>query len=397
VNDTLATRFAALSNLLLAQQHWWRPRAFFVEQLPWEIAAPELARQLRVMPLAESERLAADDAALAEFLAPWIPSAAQLASLCAVPSFAQSAHIKSSREPVGIPGRKWQQIQAFVDALATTQPSAVEWCAGKAHLGRWYAHCGGAVVDALEWNGELVESGNRLSAQMRLPVAVHRCDVLSPDAEHYLLHDRQVLALHACGQLHVQLLQLCASRLPVQQLALAPCCYHLNPHAIYQPMSNAARAIDMPLSKLDLHTAVQERVTSPEREQRRRRQLQAWRLGFDRLQRDVRGTDAYLPTPSQSTAVLRDGFEHYCRCMAALKQISLPDAIEYARYEKLGMQRFVKVNALDLPRILFRRALELWLVIDRALLLVEHGYRVELGTFCERALTPRNLLIRACR
>jgi hypothetical protein len=109
----------------------------------------------------------------------------------------------------------------------------------------------------------------------------------------------------------------------------------------------------------------------------------------------VRGTDAYLPTPSQSTAVLRDGFEQYCRRMAVLKQISLPNSIDYEYYEKLGMLQFVEVNALDLPRILFRRALELWLVFDRALLLDEHGYRVELGTFCERMLTPRNILIRA--
>lgn len=398
MNDAqLAGKFSALTQLLQAQQAWWRPRAFFERQLPWENAHPDLSQRLRAMPLAESEQLAADDAALAAFLAPWIAAAAHLPALCALPSWHEHATPAHYREPVGVPGRKWQQIQAFVGALVTTQMSAVEWCAGKAHLGRWYAQCGGAEVDALEWNAELVESGNHLSALARLPVAVHHCDVLSKGAENYLRADRQVLALHACGQLHVQLLQLCAATHPVRQIALAPCCYHLNPREIYQPLSAAAIAANLPLTKLDLHTAVQESVTSPERVQRQRRQLQAWRLGFDLLQRDAHGVDAYLSTPSQSLAVLPAGFQAYCTQMAALKNIALPAHVDYARYEQRGMRRFVEVSALDLPRVLFRRALELWLVLDRALLLAEHGYQVELGTFCARALTPRNILIQAGR
>src|SRR5690606_21168097 len=178
----------------------------------------------------------------------------------------------------------------------------------------------------------LVASGNALSAKTGAPVRVHQVDVLTPDAAAHLRADRDVLALHACGELHVQLLKLCAGDHPVRHLALAPCCYHLNPHAIYQPLSQAARAVDLPLSKLDLHTAVQESVTSPERVQKQRRRLQAWRLGFDLLQREVRGMDDYLPTPSQPLAVLALGFRGYCERMAALKRIDLPGPIDYARF-----------------------------------------------------------------
>jgi len=399
VNDAqLAEKFQMLTALLQTQQGWWRPRAFVQRQLPWEVANPDLSQHLRALPLPESERLAADETALAQFLAPWIPIAAHLPDICALPCAPQQRSISASyREPVGVPGRKWQQIQAFVGGLASTQIPAVEWCAGKAHLGRWYAHCGSADVDALEWSAELVAAGNQLSEREHLPVRVHQVDVLSPPAGNYLHADRQVLALHACGQLHVHLLQLCTSAHPVQRIALAPCCYHLNPHALYQPMSKAARAVDMPLSKLDLHTAVQESVTSPERVQKQRRQLQAWRLGFDQLQRDARGIDEYLSTPSQALSVLSAGFAAYCERMAELKNIALPQQVDYSRYEQLGAQRFAEVSALDLPRVLFRRALELWLVLDRALLLHENGYRVDVSIFCERVLTPRNVLITAQR
>ena len=53
------------------------------------------------------------------------------------------------------------------------------------------------------------------------------------------------------------------------------------------------------------------------------------------------------------------------------------------------------VTALDLVRHRFRRVLELWLVLDRAQYLLEAGYRVGVGTFCARELSPRNLLIDA--
>jgi len=55
------------------------------------------------------------------------------------------------------------------------------------------------------------------------------------------------------------------------------------------------------------------------------------------------------------------------------------------------------VRNLELVRGLFRRPLELWLLLDRALLLEEQGYRVHLGTFCPSELTPRNILLLAER
>ncbi len=52
---------------------------------------------------------------------------------------------------------------------------------------------------------------------------------------------------------------------------------------------------------------------------------------------------------------------------------------------------------MELVRHLFRRPLEIWLALDRALFLEEQGYEVELGAFCDKPMTPRNLLIRAVR
>jgi hypothetical protein len=43
----------------------------------------------------------------------------------------------------------------------------------------------------------------------------------------------------------------------------------------------------------------------------------------------------------------------------------------------------------------FRRPLEVWLALDRVLYLAEQGAEVTWGTFCAKAITPRNIIIDA--
>ena len=77
--------------------------------------------------------------------------------------------------------------------------------------------------------------------------------------------------------------------------------------------------------------------------------------------------------------------------------MGLPAGLDYAALLAQGERRFGDVARMELVRHLFRRPLEIWLLLDRALFLEEQGYRVEVGTFCPKPMTPRNLLIRAVR
>ena len=123
----------------------------------------------------------------------------------------------------------------------------------------------------------------------------------------------------------------------------------------------------------------------------------ARRLGFDLLQRQVRGQDVYLPTPSLPARWLSASFADYCLHLARLKGIALSPNEDWAAWEAQGWARLAQVRNLERVRNLFRRPLELWLVLDRAVFLQEQGYKVRVGTFCEPRLTPRNLLIVAER
>ena len=50
-------------------------------------------------------------------------------------------------------------------------------------------------------------------------------------------------------------------------------------------------------------------------------------------------------------------------------------------------------RGLGVARSLFRRPLELWLALDRALMVREAGRPVTVGTFCAMDQTPRNVVI----
>jgi hypothetical protein len=75
----------------------------------------------------------------------------------------------------------------------------------------------------------------------------------------------------------------------------------------------------------------------------------------------------------------------------------LPEARHLETIEAAGWQRQREVMRLSIPRHACRRALELWLVLDLAEYLEACGYAPSLTTFCDRQLTPRNLLLTARR
>ncbi|MCY1349815.1 Methyltransferase domain protein [compost metagenome] len=296
-----------------------------------------------------------------------------------------------------VPGRKWQQLEAFVQHLPFSgQPRHwLDWCAGKGHLGHLLAWQGGEAT-CLEHDPALVEAGQQLSQRRHTPARHQLQDVLAADTARRVEPHHTPVALHACGDLHVRLLQL-ASAAGCPQLAVAPCCYNRTTADHYQPLSTAAQISSLHLSRDDLGLPLSETVTAGARVKRQRDTSMARRLAFDLLQRDLRGLDDYLPTPSLPSAWLHKDFRSYCHHLAALKDLPPPGERDWSTLEAAGWQRLAAVRNLELLRALFRRPLELWLLLDRALYLQERGYRVRLGSFCPSQLTPRNLLLLAER
>ncbi|WP_339478656.1 methyltransferase [Pseudomonas fluorescens] len=396
--EDLLARFTALDTFLTAHQALWKPRPFTHLQLPWEASYPELASWLRGRSLQDAENAHNHPANLADAPEPFASLAALSAELSAVgelPGHALEA--ASQRLNVDVPGRKWQQIEAFGSRLSfASQPTHwLDWCSGKGHLGRRLLSTGQQLT-CVEYDPALVASGQALSQRHHLHARHVEQDVLAADASAVLNARHTPVALHACGDLHVRLMQL-ASAAGCRQMAIAPCCYNRINRTEYQALSLAASGSLLRLSLEDLALPMSETVTAGARVRRQRDTSMARRLAFDLLQRQLSGIDQYLPTPSLPSAWLEKPFDDYCRDLAALKELSTIGSQDWPALEAAGWQRLAEVRNLELLRGLFRRPLELWLNLDRALFLAEQGYIVRLGTFCDAPLTPRNLLLLAER
>ncbi|MNG96448.1 hypothetical protein D3C79_555150 [compost metagenome] len=393
-SQQLHERFQALDQFLVQHQPLWKPRPFTHLRLDWESAYPELAAHLRRCSLEDAENQQ-DPSALPAPFPQLAEQAEQLGTVGNLPDIGlpPAAH----RLDVNVPGRKWQQIEAFSRRLSfSEQPRHwLDWCSGKGHLGRRLLQPGQQLT-CLEYDAELVAAGQALSDHHQLPAQHVHQDVMANDSARHLDGGKSVVALHACGDLHVRLLRL-ASQQGCQQVAVAPCCYNRIQAEHYQALSTAAQASGLHLSIDDLGLPLSETVTAGARVRRQRDTSMARRLGFDLLQRSQRQTDDYLPTPSLPVAWLEKPFEQYCRDLADLKQLPLTATADWSALEAAGWQRLAEVRNLERVRNLFRRPLELWLVLDRALFLEEQGYRVRLGLFCDYPLTPRNLLLLAER
>jgi len=396
--EDLLARFTALDAFLIEHQALWKPRPFTHLSLAWEASYPELALWLRGRSLEDAENAHNQPADLADAPEPFASLAALSAELSAVGELpGQTLEAAGHRLNVDVPGRKWQQIEAFARRLSfASQPTHwLDWCSGKGHLGRRLLGSGQQLT-CVEYDPLLVASGQALSQRHHLHALHVEQDVMAANASTVLNASHTPVALHACGDLHVRLMQL-ASAAGCQQMAIAPCCYNRISGSEYQALSHAGLLSLLQLSLEDLALPMSETVTAGARVRRQRDASMARRLAFDLLQRQVRGVDEYLPTPSLPSAWLDKPFADYCRDLADLKELSTVGRPDWTALEAAGWQRLAEVRNLELLRGLFRRPVELWLNLDRALFLAEQGYVVRLGTFCESALTPRNFLLLAER
>lgn len=306
----------------------------------------------------------------------------------------------------GIGGRKLAQIKHFIQATAAHQGDVLEWCAGKGHLGRlwlYHAHQQGndqTHMHSLEWQAQLCQQGAKLAEQLQLAQTFYPQDALQPIPWTTMHTPDHALALHACGDLHRSLLRQGVAQ-GLTSFALAPCCYHLTADNIYQPFSQQLRATStLRLSKAELKLAVQGQVTGGRRIGILRQQEVLWRLAYQCLREESLGAEcdskaSYRPLPALPKVLLSEGFEKFLDWAFTQHNWRPERAVNSQQWLTRARELQLKLRRVDVVRHNFRRLLELWLVLDRAVYLQEHQYQVEVLSFCPYRVSPRNLLIRA--
>lgn len=386
---TPAARQRQLDALLLAFRPLWHPQPFREIRPEWCAQWPALAEELLALPDDEVVRLNNDGGAALALLAHHLPEVTAIVPLAELPERPRIGLAeRGERWAWEIPGRKRQQIEAFAATAQRGGQPVIDWCGGKGHLGRLLAGEWQLPVHTLEIDPVLCAAGETLAQRASLRQQFVVADALSTTA--WPSAGQHAVALHACGELHRRLISQGAAQ-GVARFDVAPCCYYRGVTQEYQPLSATPQ---LRLSRDDTRLAVTETVTAAARETRQRDRSIAWKLGFDAYRRQVTG-EGYRSFKPVAEAWLRDGFADFLDRMNRREGLPGTSATSAGEFERLGWQRLREVMRLSIARHAFRRPLEIWLALDLAVFLEERGYAVELGSFCERRLTPRNLLISA--
>ncbi|HEY7773706.1 MAG TPA: methyltransferase [Marinagarivorans sp.] len=400
---TLPTRsysdlITAGAEMLISHHAYWRFNAF--KEQP-SLIAP-LLKRLQALDETALWALDNDTEQQAEFFGRYFPEL-----------FSWLAHAEPRPQPTsdlnthGIPfwlhtdapGRKWQQVQQFCAALpsAAARGTALEWCAGKGHLGRLHSWRHQQPVLSIEWDTPLCSKGQRQAQKLHLAQRFINADVFQLPLCELHPTPHSWLALHACGELHCEFLRK-ATALKAQHIALAPCCYHRQPQSHYQPLSCAAKAtgLESALDTQALRLAQQNQITAGRGERNKRATELNWRLGYEALRQTLEPNCAYRNLPSIKSQAFSD-FAAFCHWAAERHQLALPAQTDWQRFERHGQCARIDMMRRDAIRHCFRRALELWLALDKAVYLEQQGYRATLLHFCEPRVSPRNLLLMANR
>jgi hypothetical protein len=401
-----SSRAQQLNTLLNQHQSLWRHNAYN-EVSPRSFRDfPNLLVFLLNLSDEELQHLQANDRDLLTALAPYFPPAAELLSLI---TLAAPPPHQNTEPPRGIPGRKWLQIQAFIDAHPRSDAAShsgeslpevrldntaiIEWCSGKGYLSEALTKRYELDAIGLEIDPSLVAAGNLRASTAKHHRRVIACDVLSDQVFQHVDSSRQLLALHACGGLHQRLLNTAAVQ-KNPRLSISPCCYHRFNQGEYRYLSAQMQGSELRFSNDDLRTAVRQTKTARSGETQARRQLQAWYLGLRLILEEHRiATNTPLPSTPQHWS--KTSFRDWLNAVLILKPLELSLPANLTQYEKAGWQCLREAERIDLVRMAFRRAIELHCVLDSVLFLEEHHYHCTLSEFCASSLTPRNLLIQA--
>jgi Methyltransferase domain len=392
--DQLENRFCELTKWIEKHRDLWVTRPFVDLPVAWEQKHPAMAAQLRALTSEELEEFESRPQDLRGIAEPYETLAATARRLSRWDEF--ETVTRSKQGPQRVPDRKWNQIEHFINIIQSHNTSGVQtwvdWCSGKGHLGRELSLRTDKTVVGLENVLALCEAGEKETHEAGANIKFACTDVLTDDLSPWLKMDTGVVALHACGSLNTRLVrQVTEQKCPFA--AIAPCCYQKIEGDFYSPISRLGKQNNLKLHRYHLRlVALDENVAGQARKDKRRKE-QAWRQGFDLLQREGSGVEKYLPAGAVPAAWLNQDFEYFVRMLAKRKDVQLPKIWDPEAAEKSGWDRLKIVRSLALVRGLFRRLLECWLILDRALFLAENNYNVEIGTFCHSSLTPRNLMI----
>ncbi|WP_255442809.1 methyltransferase [Corallococcus sp. Z5C101001] len=328
-----------------------------------------------------------------------------LQELTALP-WHEGIHALTVAETQGLSVKKTHELERVLALLAPRARfihQAVDIGGGMGHLARLCTRTFGWTFHSIDRDAALQDKGRRWLTRNPPPGRDTLCfiqasveDGLQPRIDPLFSgQDRASIGLHTCGPL--ALTQLRKSQDAGFVLNIG-CCYDKLEAPRDYPVSRLGGVNPLPFTSHALALTTRGRQHKTEEEFARMKRVYAWRFAFDLLSRRCFPEHGFVRAGDAPRALYAGPFSVYA--LDRMERLGLDSGMTAAELDAFEVSVRAETRDLLLCHLLrdrFARALEVVLILDRALLLEELGFQVELLQLFDPRLSPRNLALIASR
>ncbi|MCP3060243.1 SAM-dependent methyltransferase [Myxococcus sp. K38C18041901] len=318
----------------------------------------------------------------------------------------EGRHALTVAETQGLSDKKTHELERVLALLGPRTrfiQQAVDIGGGMGHLARLCARTFGWRFHSIDRDTALQDKGRRWLTRTRSPATdtlsfIHAAveDGLQPQIDPLFCGpDRASIGLHTCGPL--ALTQIRKSQGAGFVLNIG-CCYDKLEVPRDYPVSRVGRAHPLPFTPHALALTTRGRPQKTEAEFARMKRVYAWRFAFHLLSKRQFPERAFVRAGDAPRALYDGPFALYA--LDRMERLGLDSGMTEGELNAFEVSVRAETRDLLLCHLLrdrFARALEVVLLIDRAMLLEEVGFEVELLQLFEPNLSPRNLALIASR
>lgn len=296
-----------------------------------------------------------------------------------------------------------ERVLSLLEPRTRLIRQAVDIGGGMGHLARLCARTFGWTFHSIDRDATLQDKGQRWLARTRPSGGDTLCfiqasveDGLQPRIDSLFSgEDRASIGLHTCGPLALTQIRKSQGAGIVLNIG---CCYDKLELPRDYPVSGIGSAHPLPFTPHALALTTRGRPWKTDAEFARMKRVYAWRFAFHLLSKRHFPEQGFVRAGDAPQGLYDGPFAVYA--LDRLKRLGLDTGMTDAQLDAFEVSVRAETRELLLCHLLrdrFARALEVVLLLDRAMLLEELGFQVELLQLFEPRLSPRNLALIASR
>ena len=311
-----------------------------------------------------------------------------------------------SHEISGIKIKKQHEINSLIIFLKTLNEkeskinSFIDIGGGKGHLSRLLSEKMGVKSNCIEMNKDLIIKGMSLLSKEHDVNFIHYFlpaeNVNKATKLLSSLNDQQkcmCIGLHTCGPLANTILK-SSTASKISKVLNFGCCYLKLPPSQTPGISEQGKMFSIPLSKYALNLATRAHTGSTWDDFLMKKRVKYYRYGLHLFLYHELGIKNFLNVGDGKRIDYQKSFGHYA--LNKLKKIKKNKEFDEILLNQWFdspwlQQKIEEMFCMNIIRWQFGRAIELWILLDRACYMEENHYEVKLEEFFDEKISPRNI------